>query len=180
MRADWTASGACTSGSTAHPRGATRRASGGAATTSTPTKARARAEAEGTLPSPMDSAMTDQQIVGHDDWIAARARSLAKEKEFTRLREELSRERRELPWECVKKEYLFEGENGAETLAHLFGGRSQLIVYHFMYEPDWDIGRKNCCFWADNFNGIIPHLNERDMSLVATSRAPLEKLQAQD
>ena len=103
--------------------------------------------------------MTDQQIVGHDDWSAARGR----------LREELSRERRELPWECVKKEYVFEGENGGETLAHLFGGRSQLIVYHFMYEPDRDIG----C------HGIIPHLNERDMSLVATSRAPLEKLQAQ-
>ena len=113
--------------------------------------------------------MTDQQIVSHDDWIAAPGRFLAKDKEFTRLREELSRDRRELPWECVKKEYVFEGENGGETLAHLFGGRSQLIVYHFMYEPDWDIG----C------NGIIPHLNERDMSLVATSRAPVEKLQTQ-
>ncbi|HEY4911784.1 MAG TPA: DUF899 family protein, partial [Methylomirabilota bacterium] len=122
--------------------------------------------------------MTDHQIVGHDDWIAARGRFLAKENEFTRLRGELSRERRELPWECVKKEYLFEGENGGETLAHLFGGRSQLIVYHFKYEPEWDIGGKNCSFWADYFNGIIPHLNERDMSLVATSRAPLEKLQA--
>jgi len=110
--------------------------------------------------------MTDQQIVSHDDWSAARGR----------LREELSRERRELPWECVKKEYVFEGENGGETLAHLFGGRSQLIVYHFMYEPDWEIG---CSLWADNFNGIIPHLNERDMSLVVTSRAPLKKLQAQ-
>ena len=123
--------------------------------------------------------MTDHQIVGHDDWIAARGRFPARKKGFRRLREELSRERRELPWECVKKEYLFEGENGAETLAHLFGGRSQLIVYHFMCEPDWDIGCKNGSFWADNFNGIIPHLNERDMSLVATSRAPLEKLQAQ-
>jgi len=123
--------------------------------------------------------MTDQQIVGHDDWIAARGCFAARKKGFRRLREELSRERRELPWECVKKEYLFEGENGAETLAHLFGGRSQLIVYHFMCEPDWDIGCKNGSFWADNFNGIIPHLNERDMSLVATSRAPLEKLQAQ-
>jgi predicted dithiol-disulfide oxidoreductase (DUF899 family) len=123
--------------------------------------------------------MTDHQILRHDDWSAARGRFLGKEKEFTRLREELGRERRELPWECVKKEYVFEGENGGETLAHLFGGRSQLIVYHLMYEPDWDIGCKHCSFGADNFNGIIPHLNERDMSLVATSRAPLEKLQAQ-
>ncbi len=93
--------------------------------------------------------MTDHQLVGHDDWITARGRFLAREKEFTRLREELSREWRELPWECVKKEYLFEGENGGETLAHLFGGRSQLIVYHFMYEPDWDIGCKNRSLWAD-------------------------------
>jgi predicted dithiol-disulfide oxidoreductase (DUF899 family) len=123
--------------------------------------------------------MTDQQIAGHDDWIAARGRFLAKEKEFMRLREELRRERHELPWECVKKEYVFEGENGAETLGHLFGGRSQLIVYHFLYEPAWDIGCKSYSLWADNLNGIIPHLNERNMSLVATSRAPLEKLQAQ-
>src|SRR5882762_3612250 len=177
MRADWMASGACTSGSTAHPRGATRRASGGAATMSTPTKARARAEAEGTLP--MERAMTDQQIAGHDDWIAARGRFPARKKGFRRLREELSRERRELPWECVKKEYLFEGENGAETLAHLFGGRSQLIVYHFMYEPDWDIGCKNGSFGADDFNGILPHLNELDMPLVATSRGPLKKFRGQ-
>ncbi len=123
--------------------------------------------------------MTDHQIVSHDEWIAACGRFLARDKEFTRLREELSRERRELPWECVKKEYVFEAENGRETLAHLFGGRSQLIVCHLVYEPDWDIGCKNCSFWADDFNGIIPHLNERDTSLVATSRAPLEKLQAQ-
>jgi predicted dithiol-disulfide oxidoreductase (DUF899 family) len=123
--------------------------------------------------------MTDPQIVSHDDCIAMRRRFLAKEEEFTRLHEEFSREPRELPWECVKKEYVFEGENGRQTLAHLFGGRSQLIVYHFMYEPDWDIGCKNCSFWADNFNAITPHLNERDMSLVAISGGPLERLQAQ-
>jgi predicted dithiol-disulfide oxidoreductase (DUF899 family) len=105
--------------------------------------------------------MIEDQIVSHDHWIAVRGR----------LREEFSRERGELPWECVRKEYVFEGENGGETLAHLFGGRSQLIVYHFVYEQDWDIGCKNCSLWADNLNGIIPHLNERDMSVVATSRA---------
>jgi len=127
----------------------------------------------------MESAMTDHQIVSHGDWVAARERFLAKEKEFTRLREELSRERCELPWECVKKEYVFEGENGGETLAHLFGGRSQLIVYHLMYEADWNIGCESGSFWADNVKGIIPHLNERDMSLVAISRAPLEELRAQ-
>lgn len=123
--------------------------------------------------------MTEHEIVSHDDWIAARERFLAKEKEFTRLRAELSRERRALPWEHVRKQYVFETENGRETLADLFGGRSQLIVYHFMYEPDWEIGCRGCSFWADNFNGIIAHLNARDVSLVAASRAPLQKLQAQ-
>ena len=123
--------------------------------------------------------MTKHQIVSHEEWIAARKRFLAKEKEFTHLRDELSRERRELPWEPVEKAYVFEGENGRETLADLFGKRSQLIVYHFMYGPDWEIGCKSCSFWADNFNGIIPLLNQRDVSLVAVSRAPLQKLQAQ-
>ena len=123
--------------------------------------------------------MIEHQIVSHDDWITAREQFLAKEKEFTRLRAQLSQERRELPWELVQKEYVFEGEHGKETLASLFDGRSQLIVYHFMYEPDWDIGCRGCSFWADNFNGVIPHLNQRDVSLVAASRAPLQKLQAQ-
>jgi predicted dithiol-disulfide oxidoreductase (DUF899 family) len=123
--------------------------------------------------------MTEHQIVSHDEWIAARERFLAKEKAFTHLREDISRERRELPWEHVSKEYLFEGEHRRESLADLFGGRSQLIVYHFMYEPEWDIGCRGCSFWADNFNGIVAHLNHRDVSLVATSRAPLPKLQAQ-
>jgi len=127
----------------------------------------------------MESVMIEHQIVSHDDWITARERFLAKEKEFTHLRAQLSQERRELPWELVQKEYVFEGEHGKETLASLFDGRSQLIVYHFMYEPDWDIGCRGCSFWADNFNGIIPHLNQRDVSLVAASRAPLQKLQAQ-
>src|SRR6516162_725074 len=123
--------------------------------------------------------MTSHQIVSHEEWTAARRRFLAKEKEFTRLRDELSRERRELPWERVEKEYIFEGERGKETLAELFGNRSQLIVYHFMYAPDWDIGCKSCSFWADNFNGIVAHLNQRDVSMAAVSRAPLQKLQAQ-
>jgi predicted dithiol-disulfide oxidoreductase (DUF899 family) len=123
--------------------------------------------------------MTNHLIVSHEEWLAARTRYLAREKEFTHLREELSRERRELPWERVEKEYVFEGEKGRETLADLFGKRSQLIVYHFMYDPDWDIGCKSCSFWADNFNGIVPHLNQRDVSLVAISRAPLHKLQEQ-
>lgn len=123
--------------------------------------------------------MTAHKVVSHDAWIAARQRFLLKEKEFTRLRDELSRERRELPWERVDKEYVFESTNGRETLADLFGGHSQLIVYHFMYGPDWEIGCRSCSFWADNFNNIVPHLAARDASLVAVSLAPLQKLQAQ-
>jgi predicted dithiol-disulfide oxidoreductase (DUF899 family) len=117
-------------------------------------------------------------VVARKEWLKARLELLAAEKEFTRLREELTRERRELPWERVEEAYVFEGENGRQTLADLFGGRSQLIVYHFMYEPDWDIGCPSCSFWADHFNGMIAHLTERDVSLVVTSQAPLKKLQA--
>ena len=120
--------------------------------------------------------MTQHPVVSHEEWIAARTRFLAKEKEFTRLRDELSRERRELPWELVRKDYVFEGENGRETLAELFGKHGQLIVYHFMFDPEWDIGCRSCSFWADNFNGIIAHLNQRDVSMVAISRAPYPKL----
>jgi predicted dithiol-disulfide oxidoreductase (DUF899 family) len=123
--------------------------------------------------------MTDHRIVDHEDWIAARRRLLVREKEFTRLRDELSRERRTLPWERVEKNYVFESIDGQETLTELFGKRRQLIVYHFMFDPDWETGCKSCSFWADNFNGIVPHLNQRDVTMVAISRAPLPKLQAQ-
>lgn len=123
--------------------------------------------------------MANHTIVSHEEWIAARTRFLAREKEYTRLRDELSRERRELPWERVEKDYVFESESGRETLADLFGKHSQLIVYHFMYGPEWEIGCPGCSFWADNFNGIIPHLEQRDVSMVAVSRAPLQSLQAQ-
>ena len=122
--------------------------------------------------------MTDHQVLPRNEWIEARRRFLAKEKEFTRLREELSRERRELPWERVAKSYVFDGAAGKETLADLFAGRSQLIVYHFMFSPDADSGCKSCSFWADSYNGIIPHLNQRDVSFAAVSRAPLTKLQS--
>jgi predicted dithiol-disulfide oxidoreductase (DUF899 family) len=122
--------------------------------------------------------MTDHPIVSQEQWIAARRRLLVKEKEFMRLRDQLSSERRELPWERVDKDYVFEGPAGKVTLADLFAGRSQLIVYHFMFAPEWEEGCRGCSFWADNFNGIVPHLNQRDVSLVAISRAPLRKLQA--
>ena len=122
--------------------------------------------------------MTDHRIVSRDEWVSARRRLLKKQKEFLHLRDQLSIERRELPWERVEKRYVFEGPAGEETLADLFAGRGQLIVYHFMYAPEWDAGCRGCSFWADSYNGIIPHLNQRDVSLAAISRAPLAKLQA--
>jgi len=118
------------------------------------------------------------RVVSHKAWIRARRKFLAKEKKFTRLRDELARQRRALPWEKVDKQYVFDGPKGRETLPELFDGRSQLVVYHFMFAPDWNEGCKHCSFWADNFNGPGIHLNHRDVSLVAISRAPLEKLEA--
>jgi predicted dithiol-disulfide oxidoreductase (DUF899 family) len=120
----------------------------------------------------------NHRVVPHDQWIDARKQLLVKEKEFTRLREELAQKRRELPWEAVTKEYVFDGPAGKETLAQLFEGRSQLIVYHFMFGPDWEAGCPHCSFWADNFNEIIVHLNARDATMIAVSRAPYPKLAA--
>jgi predicted dithiol-disulfide oxidoreductase (DUF899 family) len=120
----------------------------------------------------------NHKVVSREEWREARKAHLAKEKEFTRLRDELSRQRRELPWERVDKDYVFEGANGKETLADLFAGKSQLVVYHFMFDPGWDAGCKSCSFWADNFNGIGAHLAHRDASFLAISRAPYAKLAA--
>lgn len=121
--------------------------------------------------------MTEHKVVSRDQWLEARKAHLVKEKEFTRQRDQLSRERRALPWVRVEKDYKFEGANGQESLADLFAGRSQLIIYHFMFGPDWDEGCPSCSFWADNFNGIGIHLNHRDINMVAISRAPLAKLE---
>jgi predicted dithiol-disulfide oxidoreductase (DUF899 family) len=117
-------------------------------------------------------------VVGHDEWVAARKQLLAKEKEFTRARDELTMQRQSLPWEAVDEEYVFDGPNGKETLSDLFDGCSQLIVYHFMFGPEDDVGCKSCSFWADNFNPNVIHLNARDVSFAAVSRAPFEKLDA--
>jgi predicted dithiol-disulfide oxidoreductase (DUF899 family) len=118
------------------------------------------------------------KVVSHQEWIEARKDLLVKEKEFTKLRDQLSAQRRDLPWERVDKNYLFEGPDGRETLAQLFDGRSQLVIYHFMFGPDWNAGCPHCSFWADNFDEIIVHLNQRDTTMVAVSRAPYEKLTA--
>jgi predicted dithiol-disulfide oxidoreductase (DUF899 family) len=120
----------------------------------------------------------DHPVVSHGEWLAARIAFLAKEKELSRLRDELGRQRRALPWERVDKAYVFHGPRGTESLADLFGPRSQLAVYHFMFAPEWEAGCKSCSFWADNFDGIDVHLAHRDVSFVGVSRAPLAKLEA--
>jgi predicted dithiol-disulfide oxidoreductase (DUF899 family) len=117
-------------------------------------------------------------VVGHDEWLRARKELLDREKEFTRARDELTSERQSLPWEAVEKEYVFRGPRGEETLADLFDGRSQLVVYHFMLGPEDEVGCKSCSFWADNFNPNVVHLNARDVSFAAISRAPFETLAA--
>jgi len=131
--------------------------------------------------------MAAHKAVTHKEWLAARKKHLAKEKEFTRLRDQLSRERRELPWELVEKEYVFEGEGGRQTLADTFEGRSQLIIYHAMFNPEtagphtsWttDAVCFVCSFWMDNFSSITVHLNHRDITMAAVSRAPYPKLAA--
>ena len=122
--------------------------------------------------------MTAHQIVTPQDWAAARLKLLEKEKAFTRARDELSAARRTLPWEKVGKNYVFEGADGSVTLADLFRGKSQLIVYHFMFGPDWEAGCKSCTFWGDNFERNVIHLNARDTNLVLISRGPIEKLLA--
>jgi predicted dithiol-disulfide oxidoreductase (DUF899 family) len=115
-------------------------------------------------------------VVGHDAWLEARKELLAKEKEFTRARDELTRQRQALPWEAVEKEYVFDGPGGKETLAELFDGRSQLLVYHFMFDPEDDAGCPVCSFWADNFDPVVLHLEARDVTMIAISRAPFAKI----
>ena len=133
------------------------------------------------------AAETLHALVSHGEWVAARRKHLAKEKEFTRIRDQLSRERRELPWERVEKQYGFEGERGRASLADLFEGRSQLVVYHAMFDPDtagprtsWtpDAACHVCSFWMDNFDGVTVHLNHGDITMAAVSTAPYAKIAA--
>lgn len=119
-----------------------------------------------------------QKVVSREEWLAARVELLTKEKELTRLRDEQARQRRELPCVKVEKEYKFDGPHGRVTLAELFGGRSQLVVYHFMFGPDWAEGCPSCSFVADHLGGMLPHLAARDVTLAVVSRAPLAKIEA--
>ena len=122
--------------------------------------------------------MDRPKLVSRDEWLAARKQHLSKEKEFTRLRDKLSAERRELPWVKVEENYVFDGPKGKETLGDLFDGRSQLIVYHFMFGPEWEEGCKSCSFLSDHIDGALVHLAHRDVTFVVVSRAPLSKIEA--
>ena len=118
------------------------------------------------------------KVVSDAQWLKAREQLLAKEKQFTRLRDKLSEARRAIPWKAVTKEYLFDGPKGKLSLSDLFDGRSQLVIYHFMFAPEWDKGCPHCSFWADNFNPNVIHLNHHDVTLAAVSRAPYKKVAA--
>jgi predicted dithiol-disulfide oxidoreductase (DUF899 family) len=118
------------------------------------------------------------QVVSRDEWLAARKELLRKEKEFTRLRDQLSAARRALPWVKVEKTYVFDGADGKVTLADLFDGRSQLVVKHFMFGPDWSEGCVGCSFELDHTEGALQHLEHHDVSYVVVSRAPLAKTES--
>ena len=120
--------------------------------------------------------MKNHKVVSQEEWLVRRKQHLEKEKQFTKLRDQLSQERRDLPWVKVNKSYKFDSVKGKQKLSDLFEGKSQLIVYHFMFDPNWEAGCPSCSFWADNFNGINIHLNQRDINLVCISRANLNEL----
>ena len=122
--------------------------------------------------------MTDHEVVSREEWAAAREELLVREKEQTHLGDELARRRRELPWVRVEKEYLFDTDDGTRTLEELFDGRSQLLVYHFMFGPSYEAGCPTCSSMADTVDGALPHLHARDVTMTYVSQAPLEKLRA--
>ena len=127
----------------------------------------------------MDATVSPRNpVVSREEWLKARRDLLKLEKEETHLRDKVRAERRALPWVKVDKEYVFETPKGRKTLAELFDGRSQLLIYHFMLGPEWEAGCPGCSFLADHFDGTLPHLNHHDVTLISVSRAPLEKIEA--
>jgi predicted dithiol-disulfide oxidoreductase (DUF899 family) len=122
--------------------------------------------------------MMDHKVVSREEWQAARDELLRREKEHTRMADELAHQRRELPWVAIEKEYRFDADDGTRTLAELFDGRSQLVVYHFMFGPSYEAGCPTNSSIADSIDGLLPHLHARDVTLLLVSRAPLGKLQA--
>ena len=122
--------------------------------------------------------MTDHKFGTREEWAVARAQLLTREKEFTRMGDELARQRRELPWVRVEKAYRFRTEDGVKTLGDLFDGRSQLLIYHFMFGPDYEGGCPTCSSTADSFDGVLAHLKANDVTMICVSRAPIEELLA--
>ncbi len=120
--------------------------------------------------------MTRHAVVSRDEWVRARKELMEEEKAFSKARDALAAKRRSLPWTKVTKPYAFDTETGTQSLGELFDGRSQLIVQHFMFGPDWEEGCPSCSFWGDNFDQTVPHLHARDVTFVAASRAPLSML----
>ncbi|MGK6315350.1 DUF899 domain-containing protein [Neorhizobium sp. DT-125] len=121
---------------------------------------------------------SENPVVSREEWLEERRKLLALEKEETHLRDKVRAERRALPWVKVDKDYVFDTPAGKKTLAELFDGRSQLVIYHFMLGPEWEAGCPGCSFLSDHFDGTLPHLNHHDVTLIAVSRAPLEKIEA--
>jgi len=126
----------------------------------------------------IEASITGHKVVSREEWLKERVALLEREKAHTRERDEISRQRRELPWVRVEKEYVFEGPNGKVTLAELFDGRRQLVIYHFMFGPDWQEGCPSCSFVSDHIDGALAHLAARDVTMVMVSRAPLAKIEA--
>lgn len=117
------------------------------------------------------------RVVSRQDWLAARTALLQKEKQLTRQADDIARQRRELPWVKIEKNYIFNTPEGKRSLADLFGGRGQLLIYHFMFGPQWQEGCPSCSFMADHFEGMLAHLAARDVTLVVVSRAPLARIE---
>jgi predicted dithiol-disulfide oxidoreductase (DUF899 family) len=129
------------------------------------------------MPEPK-SLRREHNVVSQEEWLVARKDLLKKEKESTRLRDQLSAERRRLPWVKVERNYVFDAPGGKVNLRDLFAGRSQLVIYHFMFGPDWQEGCPSCSFVSDHIDGALPHLAARDVTMVMVSRAPLTKIEA--
>jgi predicted dithiol-disulfide oxidoreductase (DUF899 family) len=129
------------------------------------------------MSTPTEERVQEHEIVSRTDWLVARKDLLKREKELTRLRDQLSSERRALPWVKIDKEYVFDAPEGKVTFADLFAGRSQLIIYHFMFHPDWKEGCPSCSFLVDHIDDAVPHLAARDVTLTMVSRAPLAKIE---
>src|SRR4029450_4302604 len=119
----------------------------------------------------------EHKVVFEKKWLAARKKLLVKEKKFSKLRDELNLQRRKLPWVKIEKEYVFDGPAGRGTLADLFGGKRQLIIYHFMFGPDWEEGCAHCSFWADHFDSATIHIGQRDTAFAVISRAPWKEIE---